>query len=371
MPFAGCLALEKVVIEEGCEQIIDSAFSGCTSLTSITIPSTVYRIDAGALDDDTKLTEININNNKNFIMKDGIIKTADETKIIFITDEILKKSSTFEIPAKVTEFSTGIGKYENITTLKIPASLTHLGVASIFPKTIENVIIDENNTKYAVGDNIIYDKNNKALIMCFSKEKDIIIQEGILTLNSHCFKQAENAENIILPESLKTITNATFQEGSNYKKIYIGKNVSNINSCFKVVNYKGTVEIDSENPYYMVENNIVYSKDKQTLLCALYRITGTFTVDSAVKNIAGFAFDAQGMEEVIIPEGVTTIGSGAFSQCGNLKKIEIPSTVIEIGYSTFERCNSLENIVINRKSGSISENPWGAPKGDRAIKWLK
>mgnify|MGYP000631732861 CR=1 FL=1 len=152
-------------------------------------------------------------------MKDGIIKTADETKIIFITDEILKKSSTFEIPAKVTEFSTGIGEYENITTLKIPASLTHLGVASIFPKTIENVIIDENNTKYAVGDNIIYDKNNKALIMCFSKEKDIIIQEGILTLNSHCFKQAENAENIILPESLKTITNATFQEGSNlYRK---------------------------------------------------------------------------------------------------------------------------------------------------------
>ena len=36
-----------------------------------------------------------------------------------------------------------------------------------------------------------------------AKEKDINIEEGILTLNAYCFKQAVNAENIILPESLQ------------------------------------------------------------------------------------------------------------------------------------------------------------------------
>ena len=371
MLFAGCRALENVIIEEGCEKISNEAFGGCVNLASVTIPSTVYLISANAFEGDTKLSQINLNNNKNYIVKDGMVKTADETKIVFITDEVLKKSSTFEIPEKVTEFATGISSYENITTLKIPASLTSIGTAWLFPKTIEKVIIDKNNTKYVVENNIMYDNEDKSLIMCFSKEKDITIQEGILKLNSYCFLQAENAENVNLPESLETIKSGVFQHGENYKKIYIGKRVSNINPCFKVVNYKGTVEIDSENPYYMVENNILYTKSKKTLLCALYKLTGKFTIDSGVENIAATAFDAQRMEEVVIPEGVITIGSGAFSQCDNLKKIEIPSTVTEIGSGAFERCTVLENIIINKAKGSIAGSPWTAPKGERVIKWLK
>ena len=90
-----------------------------------------------------------------------------------------------------------------------------------------------------------------------------------------------------------------------------------------------------------------------------------------VENIGNLAFDAQGMQEVILESGVKKIDSAAFSQCSNLKKITIPDTVTNMGEDLFERCNNLESIVIDNKEGAISGVPWGAPKGMRAITWEK
>ena len=99
------------------------------------------------------------------------------------------------------------------------------------------------------------------------------------------------------------------RENNKFKKILIGKNVSSISPMFKLINYAGTVEISEENPYYTIENNILYSKNKKTLICALYQITGSFTVPGTVENIGNLAFDVQGMQEVILESGVKKIDS--------------------------------------------------------------
>ena len=50
--------------------------------------------------------------------------------------------------------------------------------------------------------------------------------------------------------------------------------------------------------------------------------------------------------EVIIKDGVTSIGSGAFSYCENLKSITVPNGVKSIGDSAFDDCTSLTSITI-------------------------
>ena len=50
---------------------------------------------------------------------------------------------------------------------------------------------------------------------------------------------------------------------------------------------------------------------------------------------------------VIIPEGVSKIGAGAFSAVSSLKVVEIPSTVTEIGNGAFEFCASLVSINVS------------------------
>ena len=369
--FANCTLLADAVFENGNNIISDSCFTNCSNLRKVTIPSTVQTINSTAFNNCLKLDEINLEDNQSYVFDNGILKTADGTKIVFMTNGLLANISTFEIPNGVTNFGMNIGLYTNIKQINIPSTLESLGAANKFPKSISNVIVDENNTRYASENGILYTKDDKTLIMCYLKEKDINIQEGILTLNAYCFKQAENAENIILPESLQTISSSALRENNKFNKILIGKNVSSISPMFKLTNYAGTVEISEENPYYTIENNILYSKNKKTLICALYQITGSFTVPGTVENIGNLAFDVQGMQEVILESGVKKIDSAAFSQCSNLKKITIPDTVTNMGEDLFERCNNLESIVIDNKEGAISGVPWGAPKGMRAITWKK
>jgi hypothetical protein len=56
----------------------------------------------------------------------------------------------------------------------------------------------------------------------------------------------------------------------------------------------------------------------------------------------------------IIPNSVTSIGSGAFWGCESLKEINISNSVISIGESTFYYCIALKEITIPNSVTSIS-----------------
>ena len=65
------------------------------------------------------------------------------------------------------------------------------------------------------------------------------------------------------------------------------------------------------------------------------------------------------LEEVILPEGLTTIGeagSGVFQSCTALKNIVIPESVNVLGKGTFQECSSLESINIPSGVRRIEEN---------------
>lgn len=288
--FSVCSTLDNVVLENGNKLIRNECFSYCANLTNITIPNTVTSIETSAFRYCTKLNKIILKDNKNYTFADGILKTADGKQIVFMTNELLAGTSILDIPEGVTNFGMDVAAYKNIKQIKIPSTLESICEANYFPNTVSDVIVDSKNTQYVAENGILYTKVGKEVIMCYSKEKDINIQEGILRLNASSFNQAEKAENIILPESLKAIEYTAFSSLNNCKKIVIGKKVSEISPVFKYGNYAGTIEINSENPYYIVENNILYSKDKKRLVCALSKIEGTFTVSEGVETIRILCF---------------------------------------------------------------------------------
>lgn len=56
---------------------------------------------------------------------------------------------------------------------------------------------------------------------------------------------------------------------------------------------------------------------------------------------------AHGLEEIILPNSLLTIGALAFQSSINLKSIHIPSSVSEIGDRAFFNCSGLENITVS------------------------
>ena len=56
------------------------------------------------------------------------------------------------------------------------------------------------------------------------------------------------------------------------------------------------------------------------------------------------------IKEVIIGNGITSIGRNTFSGCTSLTSITIPDSVTEIGYGVFMDCSSLTSIIFNENS---------------------
>ena len=53
---------------------------------------------------------------------------------------------------------------------------------------------------------------------------------------------------------------------------------------------------------------------------------------------------------ITIPEGVVSIGDGAFAFCHRLTTIFLPASVMEMGEDVFYGCNALQEIIVPKGS---------------------
>ena len=69
-------------------------------------------------------------------------------------------------------------------------------------------------------------------------------------------------------------------------------------------------------------------------------------IDDGVTTIGDGAFANTSLTSITIPNSVTTIGSSAFYDCSSLASITIPNSVRTIGGLAFSYCSSLASITI-------------------------
>lgn len=85
-------------------------------------------------------------------------------------------------------------------------------------------------------------------------------------------------------------------------------------------------------------------------------LTKKIIINDGVTNIGSGAFYGfEGLTDVIISDSVESIGDIAFEYCESLRSIEIPKSVTSIGESAFERCTSLASITLQEGVTSIGE----------------
>lgn len=91
--------------------------------------------------------------------------------------------------------------------------------------------------------------------------------------------------------------------------------------------------------------------------------TVTYIGDNAFEHERdGFNTDYSKLIEIVLPEGLLTIGNYAFSDCRELKKIDIPSTVTNIGEGAFQHCNSMKEINFRGKNTTLTGDSFGTAK---------
>ena len=349
--------------------IKDSAFGNC-NFTEFEIQENVESIEKTAFNGCKQLDKIQINSkNTKFIYTNGMLISSSKSNVLFVSKKYYENKTTFEIPEGVTEFGCKIIEFNNITKLIIPNSLQKLGV-NVLPTTIDTVEVANNNNYLKTAENCIYTKTEpKTLLFCYSKESKVELKEPAEVIAAKSFIGATKAKEIIFNNETKTFGYQIFNGNGTLTDVTIGEKAENINSMFAYRMFNLNITISEKNPNYIIENRVLYTKNKEKLITALYEINGKFSLIDEVKEIAEQAFYSQDKMTGIDLNKVEILNSENFAYCTNLEKIEVPKTIKTINIRTFLNATNLKEIIIHKKENSISDAPWGSPLGLRAIKW--
>ena len=224
---------------------------------------------------------------------------------------------------------SGTGDMNDFTTTapwrsyrsKITSATIEYGVTSIGDSAFR---VCENLKSISISDSVT-SIGSYAFGEC-SKLTYIDLPEGLTTIYDHVFSYCKNITRIDIPDSVTTIYNYGLHGCYNLREIYVGEN----------------------NQSYMTIDGILYTKDGTTLIVyPSSKYESTFEIPEHVTTISDGAFtDCDRLTHIAIPESVTYIGGDAFHHCTNLESIVILGGVTSINSGTFLLCERLTSVVI-------------------------
>ena len=330
--FSGCYGLISVTIGNGVTTIGNSAFNSCKGLTTITIPKNVATIGSRAFANCEKLTGIMVDNDNQYFVN-------DEYGVLFNKD----KTTLMQYPIGHTRTSYTIP--DGVTTIEEMAFYNCSALTNItFPNGVETI----NYCAFDGCDNLT----------------NIVLQDGVTTIDSWAFGSCSSLESITIPASVTRISSNAIS----YKTT--------------IIYYGGTAnqwkQLLANNPASeggYLENNIVICADQMVLpsgacgdnltwsynmLTGVLTISGTGdmynygTHPTSLTNTPWSTF-LKDIKEVVIEDGVTSIGTYAFYGCSNLAVVKIGDGVTTIGERAFEYCRGLNTVTIGNGVTTIEK----------------
>ena len=107
-----------------------------------------------------------------------------------------------------------------------------------------------------------------------------------------------------------------------------------------------------------------YSTPNKFVTKVILPDTVTYIADDAFYDDDDWSSETHSqLREIILPEGLKTIGERAFFNNYNLQKVEIPASVTEIGEGAFAACTNLSDIVFKGENTFLHGGAFGARTG--------
>lgn len=198
---------------------------------------------------------------------------------------------------------------------------------------------------------------------------DLVIPEGVTTLNWYSFNTCENLETVTLPDSLEFIDSWAFERCSKLKTINVPANVTRINGgAFAQNSSMTSITCDPANKNYVSVNGVLFTKDMKELVAYPGGIQGEYTVPATVNHIGDAAFyGALGLDSVTILGNLDFIGFEAFAECSKLTDVAIRDGVNYVGYWAFRGCDGIKTLTVPQSVTNIGNQAFGFAYADQKM----
>ena len=336
-----------ILIGKGVTYIGSSAFNNCPSLQSIVISNSVKSIEDYAFQDCSSLQSV--------VIPEGITSIG---------------SNTFQ-------------SCSSLQSIVIPDGVTSIGSSAFYGCTsLQSIVIPDGVT--SIG--------SSAFQNCYSLQS-VVIPEGITSIGNYIFQSCSSLQSIVIPDGVTSIGSSAFYGCTSLQAITINSLTAQTiqSTSFPTSNFKYTkryLYVPKESTGYDSGNFKTYLIDKgwelryledreKTPTTLKLKTTNNFfhnllslgqanlidyelindeyiyNFDNKITELTQYIFYHPVLEEIIIPEGVTSIGRYAFHQCNRLQSVTIPDSVTSIEERAFYNCSILTTVSIPEGVTSI------------------
>lgn len=328
--FAGCNAIEKVIIGQGVDTLYPSVFSAVNS--PLDENAAVEFIGPNHLTLSNNFSNSDISNylssyaailksNKNlpffFDMYGAVYSVCDD-----VAYYLYSPMSNYTPPATISTEDTD----ERVYQVHRPTLPTRISLSS----SLSWLLYPEENGSYElaiIGAGPIIDRyqNDTPWNSYRSQISSVHIANTITAIGNYAFYGCNQVKTVQIPSQTTTVSTSAFQ------------------GCTSLASFT----VAEGNTALSEEGGILYNQDQTVLLlCPPAKKTARSIPESAT-TISAYAFYQCTLSEATFPASIATIEEYAFYNCDNLKVVTIPGNGVTIGQYAFSDCDSLQKLMFS------------------------
>ncbi|MBQ7115656.1 MAG: leucine-rich repeat protein [Clostridia bacterium] len=350
--FNKCKNLVSVDLGNGITTLSASIFYDCCSLKNVILPAGLRVIGQTAFRNCTSLNEIKLPKGITRIEENAFNNTGFyndslnwENEVLYY-GEYLIKANQLTGAYTIKDGTKVIAEYAfsgcpNLVLINIPDSVEHIGY-----RAFRGTGYYSNQSNWKNGALYI----GKFLIrLNIEFEGSCSIKDGTTLVADQAFYNCEFMTSVRIPASVKRIGTGAFTL-SDVSKVYI----SDLNAWFNIEGGTptgGSLYLNDALVEDVVVPDGVTSINSGRLSFSHIK---TIKLPDSVETIGNYAFsNCKSLTSINIPDGVTYIGNNAFYNCSKLSSLSIPEGVTYIGNSAFRYCSGINSLEIPQGISAI------------------
>ena len=379
--FNDCQAATEISIGKGLKAVPYCAFGSCYGITSITLPDNIEELGNYAFGSCRNLTQINWSANISKIGQYAFEYNYALTSVTIPDTVTVVGTEAFRYCTALEQITIG-KNVENMDFVHVVSGDTALKTITVhkdnanFSNDASGALFNKDKTKlirvgrgyegsYTVPDTV-KTIGTYAFSYCQSLTS-VTVGKNVETVEAYAFQYCDKLTTLAFPNTLKTTSGYSFRGCTALETVTLGNSLEIVGSyafegCSKlngVVLPDTCLTIDSyafHNCYALSSINV--GKGLTSINYEAFWSCGalkSITLPESLTKIDTYAFEYSGLQSIVIPDSVTTMGSRVFYCCSALKSVTFGSGMTNVPYAAFNGCTSLASVDIPSTVTSVSE----------------